>query len=181
MPHQDPASTVPDAVDQMYSHPGFLLRRAHQIAASVFEQECDAVLTPPQFSVLSLIGTVPGVDQMTVARVVGFDRTTVAVVIGNLERQGWVEKQSDPRDGRRYCLVATRAGLRVLEQVRARAERSEKRLLSAFSAAESRQFVALLRRFVDSFNEDSRAPVDATALPIARLRQRRPTPGTTPK
>ena len=160
------------AIEQMYSHPGFLLRRAHQIAAAVFEQECEALLTPPQFSALSLIGLVPNIDQMSVARITGLDRNTIAVVITNLIKQGWVTRTPDPTDGRRYCLEMTAAGRSVTNRVRARAEKAEQRLLSGFSASEATQFVQLLRTFVDNFNEDSRSPVDDTALPAAQLRLR---------
>jgi hypothetical protein len=44
------------ALQRLYSRPGFLLRRAHQISAAVFEDECRAVgLTPAQFGVLTVL------------------------------------------------------------------------------------------------------------------------------
>ena len=39
-----------ESLTRLYARPGFLLRRAHQISASVFEDECRSVgLTPAQF------------------------------------------------------------------------------------------------------------------------------------
>jgi DNA-binding MarR family transcriptional regulator len=162
-----------EAVEQMYSHPGFLLRRAHQIAAAIFEQESEGVLTPPQFSTLTLVSLLPGIDMMTVGRIIGLDRTTVAVVITNLIKQGWLNRTSDPEDGRRYRLDLTDQGRAISAKLRAHAEASELRLLSAFTPSQAKTFVQLLRKFVDNFNEDSRAPVDETALPQAQLRRRR--------
>ena len=48
---------------RMYARPGFLLRRAHQISAAVFEDECKSVgLTPAQFGVLTVLHSSPGLD-----------------------------------------------------------------------------------------------------------------------
>ena len=39
-----PAPKPPAALARLYARPGFLLRRAHQISAAVFEDECRALL-----------------------------------------------------------------------------------------------------------------------------------------
>ncbi len=154
----------------LYAHPGFLMRRAHQIAESSFLRECDGAITPPQFSALTLVAIAPGIDAMGVSRVIGLDRTTSALVVNNLVKSGWVSRHADPLDGRRWHLQITTEGQAMIERIRPAAERSENHLLSAFGPKDQALLVKLLERFVTSFNSDSAAPVDAAALPRARSR-----------
>ena len=71
---------------RLYARPGFLLRRAHQISAAVFEDECRNVgLTPAQFGVLTVLQASPGLDQSSLARALGFDKVTVLRVLRGLE------------------------------------------------------------------------------------------------
>jgi hypothetical protein len=49
-------SKMPASLARLYARPGFLLRRAHQISAAVFEDACrDLGLTPAQFGVLTVL------------------------------------------------------------------------------------------------------------------------------
>ena len=85
------APSVPENItntldlSRLYARPGFLLRRAHQISAAVFEDECRAVgLTPAQFGVLTVLRASPGMDQSSLARALGFDKVTVLRVLRGL-------------------------------------------------------------------------------------------------
>ena len=52
---------TPASLSRLYARPGFLLRRAHQISAAVFEDECrELALTPAQFGVLTVLQVAPG-------------------------------------------------------------------------------------------------------------------------
>ena len=65
---------------------GFLLRRAHQISAAVFEDACKELgLTPAQFGVLTVLQAHPGMGQSSLARALGFDKVTVLRVLRGLE------------------------------------------------------------------------------------------------
>ena len=60
----------------LYAGPGFLLRRAHQISAAVFEDECKSVaLTPAQFGVLNVLHASPGLDQSSLGRALSITLT----------------------------------------------------------------------------------------------------------
>lgn len=164
----------PDAeIAALHAHPGFLLRRAHQIAVSSFARDTGGVITPPQFSALQLVAVVPGIDVMGISRIIRLDRTTSALVVNNLVKSGWVSRSADPQDRRRWLLLLTASGAALIDQLRPLAEASEGRLLSAFSQAEQRQLLSLLQRFVDGSNDLSPAPVDDTALPRTRSRLQR--------
>lgn len=161
-PLQDRPAVPPGAspeIHALYAHPGFLLRRAHQIAASSFVRECQGQITPPQFSALTLVASAPGIDTMDVSRAIGLDRTTSALVVGNLVKSGWVARSPDPVDRRRWHLHITASGKAMIKRIRPAAERSEKNLLSGFGQKDQQRLVKLLERFVSSFNDDGPAPV----------------------
>ena len=104
--------TAPDNLLRLYSRPGFLLRRAHQISAAVFEDECRLVgLTPAQFGVLMILRASPGLDQSSLSRSLGFDKVTVLRVLRGLEERRLVERSIAEGNRRKLSLRLTTAGL----------------------------------------------------------------------
>jgi DNA-binding MarR family transcriptional regulator len=76
------------------------------------------------------------------------DRPTATVVIGNLEKAGWVERARDRENGKRVRISLTDHGREKLEEVRADPERPENRFdpVACFSAEEKAQLDALLTK-----------------------------------
>jgi DNA-binding MarR family transcriptional regulator len=141
-------------------HPGLLLRRAHQIAVSNFyDTHGECGVTPTQSAVLDMISMQPGLDQITVGRILGLDRATSATVIRKLAAQKLIRRDDDVRDQRRRTLFITPAGRRVLARVDI--EKSRSILLSPFDADEAATFQRLLEKFVDSFNDRVRVPMES--------------------
>ena len=101
--------------------PGFLIRRAHQISQSLFVEECAGLnITATQFGVLWVLGQGVQFDQIGIARLLGFDRSTTAMVVKLLEDRKLVLRSPDTNDRRRYLLRLTKAG----EDLRFRADAS---------------------------------------------------------
>ena len=67
--------------------PGHHIRRLQQIAVAIFLQETEATgITPVQYAALqTVVANMPGLDQRTLARSIGFDTSTIAGVIDRLE------------------------------------------------------------------------------------------------
>src|ERR1700735_5201629 len=83
--------------------PGHLARRFQQIAVAVFLAEVEAAghdLTPVQYAALAAIGTNHGVDQVTLAGLIAYDRTTITGVVDRLVQKGLVGRHESSR-GRR--------------------------------------------------------------------------------
>jgi len=158
---KDRAKTRPtDRLDGLYSRPGFLLRRANQIAVALFlEAVAEFDITTTQYGALIAISSRASLDQVGLARLLGLDRSTAGLVIANLERRGAVRRTPDPTDGRRRVLTLTKAGDVLLREISTAAERVPQRELSIFSPAEAKQFLNLLSRFVEAFNASVRAPL----------------------
>jgi DNA-binding MarR family transcriptional regulator len=144
----------------MYDRPGFLLRRAYQISAGLFESECrDISLTPAQFAVLSVLAAVPHMDQSSLARSLGFDKVTMMYVLRGLADRGLVMRETSPTKKRSIALSLTRAGLALLEKAQEPTEHASATLLSAFTPTQQKQFIKLLKILTETLEDKARAPL----------------------
>ncbi|MFC6283062.1 MULTISPECIES: MarR family winged helix-turn-helix transcriptional regulator [Polaromonas] len=142
----------------LYTRPGFLLRRAHQISAAVFEDECRSVgLTPAQFGVLTVLHASPGLDQSSLARALGFDKVTVLRVLRGLETRGLVQRSPAPESRRNLAVVLSPDGEKLLKQAQKPAEQAYERLMSPLSPEQQMQLVALLQQLTEGLEEHARA------------------------
>ncbi|MFI5446490.1 MarR family winged helix-turn-helix transcriptional regulator [Polaromonas sp. UC242_47] len=157
---QTPHPTVPafHILSQLYARPGFLLRRAHQISAAVFEDECRNVgLTPAQFGVLSVLRASPGLDQSSLARALGFDKVTVLRVLRGLETRGLIARAPAPASRRNLSISLSAEGLSLLKQAQEPAERAYHRLMAPLNKEQQTQFVDLLQLLTAGLESEARA------------------------
>ena len=155
-----PLSTVksPVSLARLYSRPGFLLRRAHQISAAVFEEECREVgLTPAQFGVLTVLQSHPGLGQSSLARALGFDKVTVLRVLRGLEARGFLVRRPAPDNRRNISVSLTAGGCAVLARAQKPAEKAHKRLLAPLDKAQQAQLMGLLQVLTGELEDDARA------------------------
>jgi DNA-binding MarR family transcriptional regulator len=163
---RDSKSTAVQAGSAAYLHdrPGFLIRRAHQIATSVFVEVCrKEELTPSQYGVLYMLQHEGPSDQSAIARLVGLDRSTTGLVIAGLAKRGLLSKQSSPTDRRRSALTLTQRGRGLLQRCEPLAEEAKVVLLAALTAAERKTLLRLLKKFTEANDHLSRARVQTRA------------------
>lgn len=146
------------ATADLYQRPGFLLRRAHQISASIFERACaDLALTPAQYGVLCVIKDRPGIDQSSLARALAFDKVTVLRVLKGLEDRGLCERALAEGDRRQRSVRLTGAGARLLRQASEPVQRAYETLMSPFSDEQRLQFMNLLQQLNTELEDQARA------------------------
>jgi DNA-binding MarR family transcriptional regulator len=134
--------------------PGFLIRRAHQISQSLFVEECAGLnITATQFGVLWVLGQGVQFDQIGIARLLGFDRSTTAMVVKLLEDRKLVLRSPDTNDRRRYLLRLTKAGEDLRFRAMPAVDRVRTRLESVFTPVEAKTFSRLLDKFTRSHND----------------------------
>jgi MarR family transcriptional regulator, lower aerobic nicotinate degradation pathway regulator len=152
----------PVTLNELYARPGFLLRRAQQIAVGIFVEECAAFeLTPPQHSTLIVIDHCPGLDQAALARAIGFDRATTGQVVEGLEARGLLKRENSSTDRRRKRLALTPQGRALMKRAAIAIERTSERLLAPLRPDQRKHFVKLLLQLTGELNEASRSPVSA--------------------
>lgn len=145
----------------MYRRPGFMIRRAHQIAVGLFLEETgDLGITNTQYGILTVLRHHPGIDQISVAKLLGLDRSTTGMVLNKLESAGLIGRHVGVSDKRRHAIKLTAAGIRMQKQLGKSADRARVRELSAFTPREAEQFLDLLDKFTRTFNDTTRVPLD---------------------
>lgn len=138
---------TPDELHDLSRRPGFLLRKAHQVAVAIFSEEVGALaLTPPQHNVLSALLSHPGCHQTELGRVVGYDRATVGALLVGMETRGLVQRNASRHDRRLKTLFLTPQGRRLLADSSAAMDRINRRILDPLSPPERELFMHLLAR-----------------------------------
>ena len=129
--------------------PGYLMRRAHQLAVGIFAAETASFdLTPVQFAMLNALMDEPGEDQITLASKVAFDAATSGAVIVRLENKGLLRRDVDPQDKRRKLLRLTPAGEVMVVQMKAVVAQVQTQITSPLSASETQDLNRLLAKLV---------------------------------
>jgi DNA-binding MarR family transcriptional regulator len=136
-----------------------MIRRAHQISVSLFLEETGALgITNRQYGIMLVLKHQPGIDQITVAKLLGLDRSTTGMVLNTLEKAGLVGRVVGWDDRRKRSLKLTGGGERMLKALAGPARRAQERVLSAFSPQEREVFLDLLQKFAQRFNDTTRVP-----------------------
>jgi len=161
-----------DLFSDVYDQPGHLLRRAHQIAVSMFYSTVGDTVTPVQFCVLQVLLEHPGIDQVTLAGLCAIDTSTAADLAVRLEERGLIQRMM-PLKSRRYRLLQlTPEGAALAKRLLPSSRALSRRLLRALNKEEQRVFLSLLKRFVHLNNEESRAPLDRGLLEGRRAKRK---------
>jgi DNA-binding MarR family transcriptional regulator len=152
------------AMDDVYTRPGHLIRRAQQIAVAIFMEECAGLdLTPVQYAALVAIREHPGVDATRLSALIAFDRSTLGNVLERLEAKGLIERTASPADKRIKVLHLRPEGRRLLREIEPAIARTQERILGPLKPADRRRFMELLEQLVALNNEVSRAPLRLVA------------------
>jgi MarR family transcriptional regulator, lower aerobic nicotinate degradation pathway regulator len=140
--------------------PGHLLRRCHQISVALFLDECrDFDITPLQFSVLSTLIVYGPNDQASIGGLAALDRTTVAVVLRNLEGRQLVRRTQSQKDKRAKITSITERGRRLIADVTPLVVRVQTRCVDPLEPEETAELTRLLAKMAKANNSHSRAPM----------------------
>ncbi|MGA0611692.1 MarR family winged helix-turn-helix transcriptional regulator [Caldimonas sp. KR1-144] len=148
-------SADPLSID-LHDQPGHLIRRAHQIAVSMFVDIVGTGATPIQYAILRTLQEKPGLDQVTLAQEIALDNSTTAETAARLEAKGLIVRELLPRRQRR--LLLTPAGEQLLAELVPGVHRMCDAMMASLTPSERDEFMRLLRKFVHLNNEQSRAP-----------------------
>ena len=146
--------------------PGHLARRFQQIAVAVFLAEVDQAgydLTPVQYAALAAVTANPGIDQVTLAGLIAYDRTTITGVVDRLVQKDLLVRRASSRDRRARELQITDDGRRTLRGITPAVEAAQRIMLRGLTEKEAAELMRLLRKAITAGNELSRAPLREAA------------------
>jgi len=114
----------------LFSRPGFLIRRLHQIHSWLFSEETSAFnITPVQYSLMTALLDHGEMDQNTLAIEIGLERTSVAEVLPRLEAREVIERRQSPQDKRVKLVKLSRKGRSLLKRMEPAALRAHARTI----------------------------------------------------
>jgi DNA-binding MarR family transcriptional regulator len=133
--------------EPLASAPGFLLSWNGQRIAHSFAEALEPLgLRPPHFGVLTLIDANPGSAQRELVERSMIDASTMVAVVDELEQRGLAERRPDPEDRRKRAVYLTPRGRRTLQQARASATETARKLFAPLSERELQTLTKLLRK-----------------------------------
>lgn len=147
-------------LQDLYSDPGHLIRRAYQISTAAFFEECRPFnLGLVDCAVLYGVDAIPGIDQVGLSRAIAVDRSSIARIVARLEVRGFIKRDVNREDRREKNLVLTPEGKSVVRKIRPKVEEVNKRMLSPLNPEEQEKFIRYLTTICELNNDISRAPL----------------------
>lgn len=126
----------------------------HQTAA-LWRTALDRRLRPLGFSqaswraLIALRRQPEGCNQAVLAERLGIEAPTLVRLLDRMEKQGWVLRQSDPRDRRSKRVVLTAASLDLAERMEATVDELRAELLAGLAPAQLEAMTGLLETVRD--------------------------------
>lgn len=142
--------------------PGHLIRRLNQVSVSLFLQETTKSgfdITPVQYAAMTSIDVDPGLDQITLASHIAYDRVTIGGVVDRLVKKGFVIRKINSKDRRSKALHLTNKGDELLAQIKPIISQVQLNLLEGLNDDEVDVFLSLLKKATNASNLQSRAPL----------------------
>lgn len=126
---------------------GFLIAKVYQRGAALFKEEFDRFdLTPQQFSLLCFLWKQDGLSQAELSSRTQIDRTTIGGLIDRLEKDGHVQRVSDPADRRAYQIFLTPKGMSLRDTLVPVACRVRDTFVSPLTESECMTLKSLLEK-----------------------------------
>jgi DNA-binding MarR family transcriptional regulator len=136
-------------LEPLNKRPGFIIRKAHQRSVAIFVQELgDLQITPTQFGVLFILARCGEIDQVTLARLLGADRSTIALVVKLLVERGSIVKTAAIRDQRRRILKISPRGIELINQAQPIAAEELRKLANVYLPKELDWWLFTLDRII---------------------------------
>ena len=126
-------------------HLGYLLRQAQTAHRQAMEHALAPLeLTPPQFTVLTMLVAYPGASGADLARLSLLTPQTVSVIVANLERMGALVRTPHDTHGRVLQIEVSAKGRQLLARCRTAVGAIEQELAVGLTAVEE----AAVRRWL---------------------------------
>lgn len=158
---EPPGPTTAARLAHLYGRVGLKLRRCNQISIALFEQAIgESKLTSSQYGAMVVLKEFPGINQMRLGRLLGYDRSTIGSIVNHLEIRGLIDRRADPNDGRGRTLTLTPAAEEVMARGLAASLISQQKLLEPLTGEQRGALIDALDTILDAYNSTTRAPIE---------------------
>jgi DNA-binding MarR family transcriptional regulator len=133
--------------EQLGDYTGFLMTWAAARSRDAFGRALvDVGLKPPQFGILTMIASRPGMTQNELVEATDIDPSTMVALLDHLEVAGLAERRPHESDRRKRSVYLTAKGKHTLAKGREAAQRVGDETFTRLTAEERAEFHRLLRK-----------------------------------
>jgi len=153
----DPGKPVTSVLE---THLGYWLRRVSNHVSGGFARGLqEKNVSVAEWVALSQIGERPEIRPNELADATGMTRGAISKVLDKLEKKKWVARKPLEADNRSHALFLTQRGRRALPDLKAIADRNDRRFFNCLDAQEKVTLGSLLRKLTAS-NDIRDIPVE---------------------
>jgi len=139
---------------RLHDQIGFILRRAHQHATTIFQTKMSELsLTPPQFSALVMLAQHEMVSQNQLGRLIDTDPATMQGIVKRLTDRQYIVRLPDEHHKRKINLRLTAEGNEMVIRAVGKAKLVTDETLAALSDVERKTLNDLLSKLVATSNK----------------------------
>ena len=129
------------------SAPSFKIRRTQVVVVQDFATKTLRLgVLMWQFAILTLVQRNPGASQLQLCAAIGLDKSSLTLVVQELERRGLIKRVRHAHDRRRNELTLTPKGAAVLTRLGPIARAHEARIAGALAPGEMARLIDMLDR-----------------------------------
>lgn len=154
------APSVKPVDSALEAHLGYWLRRVSNHVSGAFAKSLqDRKVSVAEWVALSQIDARPGIRPAELADATGMTRGAISKVLDKIEEKKWVTRTTLEADTRGHTLLLTKQGKRALPELKAIADRNDRRFFNCLDAKEKAALGLLLRKLTSS-NDIRDIPVE---------------------
>lgn len=144
--------------------PSVLIAAAGRLLARVTDVRFRALgISVSQFAVLVALKDGARLSQKELARLASVEQPSMAQLLARMERDGLIQREPDPGDGRSSLVSLTASALSRIGPARAALAQGDREALADFEASEVQQLTCFLRRIIANVNDINALVAEAPA------------------
>ena len=120
-----------------------LVHRASQRGDELFALHADG-FSPRQYEVLRAVAQGNGISQADITAATGIDRSSTAVFVARLMRQGLLKRRRLKRDHRSYAVRLTPAGQEMFDRMNLSAAKADEAFLAPLSSDQRQSLILII-------------------------------------
>lgn len=134
---------------------GYLGYQSRQLQSAVFRDFVriteEVGVTPGEFSLLVIVGSNPGINQITLTKIYQLDKSTLSYSVNGLKKRGLIKRTRSPQDRRYFNLWLTNNGRVVLKRTTQLIEEQERVMDAVLKPGERELLLDLTARVSRAF------------------------------
>lgn len=134
---------------------GLIGKVNHKSAIYGFELLKEKNIHPRQMPLIIHLSKKEGCTQKELADMMQIKPSTLNVMIGRMEKNGYIEKKQDEKDSRKSRIYFTEKGKNISDECYQRFLRIQKTLQEYFTKEEQEELERLLNKFCDCLDEQT--------------------------